>query len=382
MGSRLSEIIDLKELRELMRFFYEAAGISVSLLDADKTWLITIGWQEMCSKFHHVEPVSRTRCLMIDEKVQEYVRSRQCLAYSCPNGLVEVGFPILLNDVPIGYFFLGQFLYDPPDRDHFRRQAYERGFDEDAYLKALDKIPVVSHQRVNYLMSFFARFFDLLTRLGAENNLRHRAEREIERVNDQLENRVEERTRELNRALVEVGDLAAQLNESLHQVETLATTDCLTEIYNRRKFDEIVDVEHQRANHENAPFSLIMFDIDHFKKVNDTFGHSVGDLVLKSLSRLIRGLVRQGDLLIRWGGEEFILLLPSTCLDEAEPFAERVRKKVEQAKFDPAGRVTISLGVAQFKSGDSIDSLMRRVDHALYQAKDRGRNRVVVCEDL
>ena len=182
--------------------------------------------------------------------------------------------------------------------------------------------------------------------------------------------------------MIEVGDLAAQLNESLKQVEQLAVTDTLTETYNRRKFDEVVGLEHRRAAHEKIPFSLIMLDLDHFKKVNDKYGHSVGDQVLKHLSRLIRGLIRQGDLLIRWGGEEFLLLLPATQIDEAGPFAERVRLEVEQENFPTAGQITISLGVAQLREGDSIDALLKRVDNALYRAKQEGRNRVVLCTEL
>jgi len=159
-------------------------------------------------------------------------------------------------------------------------------------------------------------------------------------------------------------------------------TDSLTETYNRRKFDEIVVKEHHLANHGGIPFSLIMFDIDHFKKVNDEFGHSIGDQVLIHLSRLIRGLVRQGDLLIRWGGEEFLILLPSTHIEEAGPFAERIRQNVACEKFPGAGAITISLGVAQLRDGDSTDTVLKRVDHALYQAKQDGRNRVVMCSEL
>jgi len=381
MNLSLKEIIDLDDLRELMHFFHEAAGISVGVMDAENNWLVTIGWQRICTNFHRIAPGSRKNCILSETRIREYLNTKEYLTYPCPNGLIEVAIPILLNDVPLGFFFLGQFLHHPPDHDYFRRQAIAYGFDIDNYLQALETVPVVSKQRIDYLMKFFARFFDLLTRLGSENQQRNLAELEIEQAREQLESRVEERTIELNRALIEVGDLAAQLNESLKKVERLAVTDTLTETYNRRKFDEIVVKEHHFANHGGAPFSLIMFDIDHFKKVNDKFGHRTGDLVLKHLSSLIRGLVRQGDLLIRWGGEEFLILLPSTQIEEAGPFAERVRREVEQEHFPGAGTITISLGVAQLREGDSTDTLLTRVDHALYQAKQGGRNRVVMCSE-
>ncbi|MFK5925198.1 MAG: diguanylate cyclase [Desulfuromusa sp.] len=382
MSLWLQEIIDLDELRELMRFFYEAAGISVGVMDGDQNWLVTIGWQHICTDFHRVNPESRKNCLLSEDRIKDYLDSQEYLTYPCPNGLIEVAIPILLDDVPLGFFFLGQFLHHPPDRDYFRRQAIAYGFDIDAYLQALEKVPVVSRQRIDYLMRFFARFFNLLARIGAENQKRLHAEAEIQKAKEELEVRVEERTRELNQALLDVGDLAAQLNTSLQQVEQLAVTDTLTETYNRRKFDEVFADEHQHAEHEKSPFSLIMLDLDHFKRVNDKFGHSAGDQVLKRLCRLIRGLIRQGDLLIRWGGEEFILLLPATALEEAVPFAERVRLEVEQEAFPMVGQITISLGVAQFQKGDSIDALLKRVDNALYQAKQNGRNRVVKCTEL
>ncbi|MCF6266809.1 MAG: diguanylate cyclase [Desulfuromusa sp.] len=383
MSLSLQEIIDLEDLRELMRFFYEAAGISVGVMDADHNWLVSIGWQPICTNFHRVNPESRQNCLLSESRIEEYLDSKQeYLTYPCPNGLIEVAIPILLGGAPLGFFFLGQFLHHPPDRDYFRRQAIVYGFDMDSYLQTLERVPVVSQKRIDYLMKFFVRFFDLLTRIGSENQQRRQAELEIQEAKEQLENRVAERTSELNRALLEVGDLAAQLNESLQQVELLAVTDTLTETYNRRKFDETILHEHQRAEHGKIPFSVIMLDIDHFKRVNDEFGHSTGDQVLKHLSRLIRGLVRQGDLLIRWGGEEFLILLPGTLISEAGPFAERIRLEVEQEQFAEDGSITISLGVAQLREGDSTDTLLKRVDDALYRAKQEGRNRVVLQSPL
>jgi len=382
MALNLKEIIDLNDLQDLMHFFYEAAGISVGVMDAEQNWLISIGWQSICTDFHQLKPESRKNCILCKTTVQESLDVKEYLTYPCPNGLIEIAVPILLDDAPLGFFFLGQFLYHPPDHDYFRRQAIAHGFDVDAYLQALEKVPVVSHQRIDYLMKFFTRFFDLLVRIGSESRQRCLVELEIQQAKEQLESRVEERTLELNRALIEVGDLAAQLNESLKRVEQLAVTDVLTETYNRRKFDEVVVKEHQIANHEGTPFSLIMFDIDHFKKVNDKFGHSIGDQVLKHLALVIRGLVRQGDLLIRWGGEEFLILLPGTQIEEAGPFAERIRQKVEREQFGVAGSITISLGVAQLRDGDSTDSLIKRVDSALYQAKQNGRNQVVLCSEL
>ncbi len=381
MDLSLDEIIDLDDLQELMHFFYEAAGISVGVMDNNQNWLVSIGWQKICTAFHRVNPESRKNCILSEARIQEYLDQQEYLTYPCPNGLIEVAIPIFVDDTPLGFFFLGQFLHHPPDPDYFRRQAIAYGFDIDAYLQALEAVPIVSKQRIDYLMKFFVRFFDLLTRIGSENQRRRLAESEIIQAREQLESRVEDRTIELNRALLEVGDLAAQLNESLKRVEKLAVTDTLTETYNRRKFDEVVVKEHHLANHGGEPFSLIMIDIDHFKMVNDKFGHRTGDQVLIQLSQLIRGLIRQGDLLIRWGGEEFLILLPGTQIEEASLFAERVRQEVENKQFSSIGVMTISLGVAQLREGDSTDSVLKRVDSALYQAKQNGRNRVVRCSE-
>jgi diguanylate cyclase (GGDEF)-like protein len=381
MDLKLQEIINLDDLKALMHFFYEAAGIPVGVLDENQNWLVSIGWQKICVDFHRAYPMSRNSCLRSEFRVQQYLKDKEYFAYTCPCGLEEVTIPILLEDSPIGFFFLGQFLNKPADQDYFRRQALAHGFDINSYLEALESVPIVSKDRIDHLMAFFIRFFNLLTRIGAENLQRRIAEQESQKAKEQLESRVEERTRELNNALLEVSDLAAQLNESLLEVEHLAVTDRLTETYNRRKFDEMVVYEHQRAEHGHAPFSLIMFDIDHFKLVNDQYGHSVGDEVLRQLVRLVKSLIRQSDLLIRWGGEEFLILLPTTEDQEAGAFAERIRTTVESEKFGQVENLTISLGVAQLLVNDTTDSVLKRVDNALYQAKDGGRNRVIIYSE-
>ena len=160
-------------------------------------------------------------------------------------------------------------------------------------------------------------------------------------------------------------------------LEKLATTDYLTGLFNRFKFEEIYTKESIRSRRYKAPLSLIMFDIDHFKKINDTFGHDVGDSVLKELSTLIQSQIRESDVLARWGGEEFMLLTPETSLESAYELAEKLRKKVEAYDFIKAGNVNCSLGVAKLDKDESFDSICRRVDGALYEAKEGGRNQTI-----
>jgi len=164
------------------------------------------------------------------------------------------------------------------------------------------------------------------------------------------------------------------------ELERLATHDPLTGLYNRAKLYELL--EQARMEHEryDTPFSLIMYDIDHFKIVNDRFGHSTGDEVLIELTRRVNEALRKTDVQARWGGEEFLVLATHTKAHGAADLAERLREKVEQSPFEGAGPVTISLGVAICESGETVERLLGRVDKALYHAKETGRNRVVVAE--
>lgn len=156
----------------------------------------------------------------------------------------------------------------------------------------------------------------------------------------------------------------------------LPKTDLLTEVPNRMSFNEELSRELKRKARHPGNLSIIMFDIDHFKAVNDTFGHSRGDQVLKEISRIVSENIRETDFFARWGGEEFIILLPESSLEEAVNLAEKLLGKLEQNKFPVVGKITASFGVAQMCKGDIGETLTQRVDKALYKAKYKGRNRV------
>jgi diguanylate cyclase (GGDEF)-like protein/hemerythrin-like metal-binding protein len=168
------------------------------------------------------------------------------------------------------------------------------------------------------------------------------------------------------------------LRARVGDLERLAATDHLTGAWNRSHLDRIIESELARSQASHQPLSLILLDIDHFKRVNDTYGHAVGDSVLREMVVVVRGCTRAADLLFRWGGEEFVVLVPSAGHRHAAGVAEKLRQAVEGHVFPVAERVTISLGVAEHAPGEDVASWFQRLDASLYEAKRQGRNRVVV----
>lgn len=164
------------------------------------------------------------------------------------------------------------------------------------------------------------------------------------------------------------------------EIYRLTTVDGLTQVFNRRYFEDAIEREFSRSRRYQRPLSLVLLDIDHFKKINDSFGHLAGDAVLKEVARTIRTRTRREDVLARYGGEEFALLLPEIETKGAQQLAEKVRKLVEKHDFVFDGEripVTISAGVATVqKKGEEPTELIRRADEKLYEAKTAGRNRV------
>jgi diguanylate cyclase (GGDEF)-like protein len=165
------------------------------------------------------------------------------------------------------------------------------------------------------------------------------------------------------------------VDDKNRELERLATTDKLTGAYNRIKFEEIIEKEIERIRRYRLPFSLIMFDIDRFKEVNDNYGHNAGDSVLRTIADIVKANIRTLDYFVRWGGDEFVIVVPESTLNEAYAMAEKIRKIVQNYRFDNVGTVTISLGVVEALDSDTEDTLLKRVDDVMYKAKREGGNR-------
>lgn len=167
-----------------------------------------------------------------------------------------------------------------------------------------------------------------------------------------------------------------------HKLREYAERDALTGVLNRRKFYEVLEQEKERAVRYGRSLSLIMFDIDHFKAVNDTCGHAAGDKVLKKIAAVVADHVRKADVLGRIGGEEFAVLATETIAESALALAEKIRSAVEMTEHDHTGKVTVSIGVSTYDNGLTLDEFVRRADEALYAAKNNGRNTVKCFDTL
>lgn len=198
------------------------------------------------------------------------------------------------------------------------------------------------------------------------------------------------------RMVAENQKLEEKLQNSSHEMTKMRTdmqhlkeesvTDTLTNIPNRRAFDNALKAAAVEAMEKAKPLSLVMIDIDHFKIFNDTFGHQVGDQVLRLVARTLSEGLRPNELLSRYGGEEFAVIVPSSKLRDAEKLADKLRERIaakdiiNQSKNEKLGRLSISLGVSQLSPGESLSQFIDRADRALYKAKAAGRNRVVAIE--
>ena len=209
--------------------------------------------------------------------------------------------------------------------------------------------------------------------VGMEEMVAERTEQLYEKV-DELSRAYET----LQHTQSELKQANAKLERDKELLQELSSTDRLTKLYNRAKLEELFEYEIRQSQRYKTPLSVIMVDLDHFKKVNDTYGHHVGDMVLQNMAEILSKTSRASDVVARWGGEEFLILAPKTNLDQAFQLAEKVRVAIEGYNFDQVGQKTGSFGVACYREMETLSALLQRADIAMYQAKNGGRNRVVV----
>jgi diguanylate cyclase (GGDEF)-like protein len=173
------------------------------------------------------------------------------------------------------------------------------------------------------------------------------------------------------------------INDQQKKLEDLSRRDHLTNAFNRRSFAEKAAIETERIKRYGGTCSMVIFDLDHFKNINDRYGHASGDRVLVKITEIVNERIRKTDTLFRWGGEEFIILSPETDLTEMARLAEKIRQSISGYVFEKKLKVTASFGVSEYNLGESIEATVHRADTALYKAKNNGRNRVEVTrEDL
>lgn len=202
-----------------------------------------------------------------------------------------------------------------------------------------------------------------------------RAKLELESYKIALEHKVEERTREIQIRNEELLKEIATRKKVEEELQQLAITDPLTGIYNRRMFHQLLGGEIERDRRYRSGLGLILCDLDHFKVINDTFGHDAGDKVLQAFAATTRKHLRDSDILARWGGEEFIILIPQTNPEKIRAIAEKLLEETGKISLPPVDHFTGSFGVTVFYGEDTIESFIKRADDALYLAKRNGRNR-------
>lgn len=256
---------------------------------------------------------------------------------------------------------------------------------------AIDEARVHVERQLAELVGFVSRYLEQTsdqasTYANAQSNLASASS--VEQVQTIIKLLIDNTTSarrnaaDLKVRLVESQEKSASLQASLVKAETLATIDALTGLPNRRHFQNSLESEIAASHRERTPLSLVIADLDHFKAINDKFGHLSGDVVLKNFAQILAKGVRSTDIAARYGGEEFALILPKTPMGNASFVAEALRRAVAEARWTGTqpnqrlGRITASFGVAEIRDDETVEQLIERADQKLYEAKRKGRNRV------
>ncbi|MDZ7761522.1 MAG: diguanylate cyclase [Desulfovermiculus sp.] len=379
----LKDIIDLDQIDELNQAFALAIGFAATVADLQGNPIVPPCNHSRICRIIRSTPKGLDNCMrsgkILGQKAHELKRPYASPCYSI--GFVDAAAPIIVKGKHIANWLVGQANLADVDSQRVVQYAREIGANEDEMLNAFLSMNSMSQREFDSKLDFLWRVSQQISALGYRNlqysralSLLQESQNELKQYKIYLEHLVEERTEELNQAL--------------KKTEELSQKDPLTGCFNRQHLNKALNLEIKRSQRYNRCLSVMLTDIDHFKAVNDKYGHQCGDHVLIEFTKMIRHSIREGiDWVFRYGGEEFLIVLPETDLQGAFSLAERIRQEIEMATIlwqEKLVMITASFGLAAFDPRISnkdmkLDSLIGQADRTLYKAKAQGRN-TVVCQ--
>ena len=396
MKYALGDLIDLPQLQRLMETLYQATGINHALIDNDSVVHTAVGWQDICTKFHRVNPVSCARCLDSDRYIFAHLNEGPYVGYRCPQGLVDYATPVIIEGEHIANIFTGQMLHEPPDIEFFRKQAHELGFDEAAYLDALKKVHVIPREHIENIMAFQVQLAQMLAKSGLTRLRQLDAEAGLLKLNQELAQRVEERTQELherNRQLShEVAERmraeqeVREINEALENRVVQRTAQL--EAANK----ELEEFSYSMSHDMRAPlraidgFSKILLD-EHGVRLDDE-GRRLLKVVRDNAQRMgrliddILRFLRMGKRRMEYGAID-IALLAREAFAELQAGAPQRRLRLEIGPLPLAwgdremirqALLNLLSNAVKFSPAEAVVELAGAAegDEDVYRVKDRG----------
>jgi len=360
----IKDLINVEKLQAIFEKFTQTTGFTIGFLDhPGLNVLIATGWRDICTKFHRACPASLKNCKKSNEHLLEQLtKPKQLVVEPCDNGLVDCATPIIINGKHVASLATGQLLLEKPDIERFKKQAKMYNYDEEEYLKALKEIPVVSKEKLKNITAFLG---ELAVVISEEGYIALEAKDKAEK----LEKEIEERKK------IE------------KKLQKMSLVDSQTGLYNHRYLIEAIEKEFHRFKREARPFSIIMIDIDYFKSINDVYGHKFGDFILKQFGDLLKKTTRRYDIIARFGGEEFVIIISDSNRAKATLLAQRLLSKINMYNFGNKKhkvKLKLSMGISSCPE-DKVTKgmgLVEFADRILNKAKNAGGNRAYSSLDL